>query len=218
MRNYKPYLRAAARAYAESSGSRSVIGRYVAARRLLRDREGATLVEWALVSPVLVLTIMVFIELTMMLFINILVEGGMREAARYGITGQVPVGITRQEQILQIVKDNTLGFLDNAGTTVTFLVYGTFQQVGQGEPFVDANSNGKWDTGEDYTDQNGNGQYDTDLGVPGLGGSGEIVSYRVEYNWTLLTPFLAPLTRNGDGKLKFASSIVVRNEPFPVTP
>ena len=213
MVRYCDYMRACA----NQKHSSGLLGRFRAVQSLLRAEKGATALEWAMVSPVLILLVMIFVELTMMMFVNILVEGGLREAARYGITGQFPgEGTTteREDLIKQIVLDNALGLIKDESTNVTFKVYGTFTQVGQGEPFVDANSNGKFDAGEDYTDQNGNGAYDADLGVPGLGGSGEIVSYEVEYDWELMTPFLAPFTPNGDGKFKFTASIVVRNEPF----
>ena len=47
--------------------------------------------------------------------------------------------------------------------------------IGSGEPFVDANANGKWDTGENYTDSNSNGKYDSDIGATGYGGSGDVI-------------------------------------------
>ena len=42
------------------------------------------------------------------------------------------------------------------------------------------------------------------------------VVYRVNYDWPLLTPFLADILGEG-GNIPLSASIVVRNEPFPDT-
>lgn len=183
-------------------------------RRLFRCNRGAAMVEWALVAPVALTVGFVFLELCMMVFVNVLAEGGLREAARYGITGYVPPGKTREEHIVDIVKEHTLGFLGGEDTKITTKVYPNFDRVGDGEKFTDENGNQKYDEGEPYIDENGNGQYDADIGEEGSGGPGDIVAYTITYSYTLMTPFLAPLVGNGDGKITFTAVVVVQNEPF----
>ena len=183
------------------------------AHSFLRCNRGAAMVEWALVAPVATAVGFVFLELLTMLFINVMAEGGLREAARYGITGYVPEGKTRQEHIVAIVQDHTLGFLAD-DTQITTKIYPAFDRVGDGEKFTDENNNGVYDVGEPFIDENGNGVYDSDIGEEGAGGPGDIVAYKITYNYTLMTPFLAPLVGNGDGKIQFTAVVVVQNEPF----
>lgn len=182
--------------------------------RLGRCNSGAAAVEWALVAPVATAVGFVFLELSMMLFVNVMAEGGLREAARYGITGYVPDGKTREEHIAAIVQDHTLGFLSGEDTKISTKVYPAFDRVGDGEKFTDENDNGVYDEGEPYIDENGNGQYDSDIGEEGAGGPGDIVAYTITYTYTLMTPFLAPLVGDGDGKITFTAVVVVQNEPF----
>ncbi len=48
------------------------------------------------------------------------------------------------------------------------------------------------------------------MGQAGLGGPGEVVLYRVNYKWGMMTKFM----ENIIGDITFSSSIAVRNEPF----
>jgi hypothetical protein len=55
------------------------------------------------------------------------------------------------------------------------------------------------------------------MGAAGLGGPGDVVLYPVSFDWSLLTPLMAPLA-GADGKLRLSASIAVRNEPYNVLP
>jgi len=102
--------------------------------------------------------------------------------------------------------------LDNANVEV--LVYPDFGSVGTGEDFVDGNGNGAYDAGETYTDGNGNGQWDADIGAAGAGNAGDVVVYRIQYNWPLLTPMGAAIIGDANGTIPLRASVAVRNEPW----
>ncbi len=187
-------------------------------RRLGRARRGSTMVQFAIAFPIFVLLVVGLIEVAMVLFVTSLMEGGLREAARFGITGFLPGDQTRVERILAIVEDHMQGLVDMDQVGISFLVYPSFNDVGQPEPFADENGNGSYDSGEAYSDINGNGQWDPDMGAAGLGGSGDIVLYTLEYDWELMTGLLDPLMGDADGRLGLTASIVVRNEPFGSAP
>lgn len=183
-------------------------------RRFRRSERGVAAVEWALIAPVLVLLLLVFIELCLMMFAHQLVEGGVRDASRWGITGRADAGgLSREEYVAKAIKDNTLGLIDEADITVTTKVYPTFSDVGKGEPFNDTNGNSKYDAGEPFTDLNTNGVWDSDQGVTGAGNGGDIVQYKVEYKWSVLAPLLRPFA-DENGKFSFETAVVVKNEPF----
>jgi Flp pilus assembly protein TadG len=184
-------------------------------RLLRRNEEGATIVEFALIAPTLMLFVMGIIEVAMVLFVSMLLEGSVREAGRYGITGYVYQGFDRIAIIRKIVEQNTIGLVDMEKVKIETLTYQSFSAVGQPEPFSDTNGNGQRDAGEAFNDVNGNGTWDDDMGVNGAGGPGDIVVYTITYDWPLLTTFLGDLMGRA-GIMQLSASYAVRNEPWDI--
>ena len=187
--------------------------------RLAESRQGGSAIELALVAPVLVTGLIGIFEIAMIIFVNVLLESGLRESARYGLTGQQPTGITREEQIVNIVSDRVLGLVDVDTSNVSVKVYPSFAQIGTGEELTnDVNGNGEYDAadGDTYIDSNGNGSYDEDIGVNGAGAPGEIVLYQVDTSWDVMTPLFGNFVGK-NGAISISASIAVRNEPFSVT-
>ena len=180
---------------------------------LWQDRRGATAVEFAFAAPILITTVVAIIEFSMIMASSMLLEGAVRDASRYGITGYTSGGVTRAQKILDIVESRSMGIIHLENLTVDTKTYTSFASIGQPEPFVDAAPyNHQWDPGETYTDVNGNGHYDEDMGVSGAGGPGDIVLYTVRADWPLLTGLLAPIF--GRDAMAMKASMVVRNEPY----
>jgi Flp pilus assembly protein TadG len=177
---------------------------------LWRSRDGSASLEFAMVSIPFLVALTGLMELGIGLFVGNLLEGAMLQASRFGITGGTVPGKSREEQVLAIVKANTFGFVDLDTAKFTTLVYPGFDSIGKPEPFTDANGNGAYDAGEAFSDVNGNGERDLDMGAAGLGGPGDVVVYKIEYTWGIITPLVAQYL----GDLNFTSSIAVRNEPF----
>lgn len=181
---------------------------------LARCRRGAAAIEFAFAAPAFVFIAVGLVELTMMLFVNTLMEGGLRDAARFGVTGGVPPGMTRAERILDIIEARTIGLVDREEASISTLVYPSFDSVGKPEPFVDlAPFNGTYDSGEVWTDINGNGTWDADMGAAGLGGPGDIVLYTIDYDWPLMTGHLLGIV-GVDGRVPMRASLIARNEPY----
>lgn len=188
-----------------------------AAGAFLRCCHGASLVEFALVFPILIVFVVGLLEVGMMMFIQSAMEGGLRQASRWGITGQTVSGQSREQTIRAILEENTLGMIDFDAATISTKTYDSFSDVGQPEPFTDSpsgpNKNGTYDVGEAYTDLNGNTQWDADRGTTGVGNAGEVVSYTVDYHWVPLTGLISSFVGDGDG-IPMSATTVVRNEPF----
>ena len=180
---------------------------------LAANQQGSSLIEFALAAPLVVLMIVGAIEFGMIMFVSTLMESALRDAARFGITGQVPDGATRLDQILAIVEQRTIGLVDMSDAKIEVRVYPTFGDVGRGESYIDGNGNGAYDPGETFTDENSNGAYDSDVGQDGAGDAGAIVAYRMEYAWPLRTPLAGALIGQ-DSKFVLRSAIAVRNEPY----
>lgn len=179
--------------------------------RLLRDCRGATIVEFALVFPVFLLAVIGGIEVAIVLFISSSIEAAVLEASRYGVTGGTVDGVTREERVLGIVGTKTYGMVDMDAVDMETLVYTSFADIGEPEPFEDDNGNAAYDDGEGYTDVNGNGQWDADMGAAGLGGPSDVVVYRLSYEWGIVTPMMRGVL--GD-TARHVSSVAVRNEPY----
>ena len=184
-------------------------------RGLWRNRDGGALIEFAFAAPLLVVSVAAVIEFGMIMFMNSLMEGAIREASRFGITGYAPAGISREQEITNMIVDGAVGLVDASDVTISTLVYSNFSSIGQPEPFVDGNGNGTYDAGETYNDINGNGQWDSDMGASGVGGPGDIVVYTATVQWPLVTRLLDPVFGDS-GKMTLKASTVVRNEPYNV--
>jgi Flp pilus assembly pilin Flp len=182
-------------------------------RRFFSDENAGAMVEFSICALAIVFLMVGAIEFALLNFSATLLEGGMREAARYGITGQDEGDSARTERILEIVNEHSAGLFTVTAPELQTLVYRNFSDIGQSEPFTDTNANGSFDPGEPYTDRNCNGQWDADMGVAGAGGGGEVVLYRISHDLETITGILDPLIAP-DGTFTIQSSVAVRNEPF----
>lgn len=189
-----------------------------ALRRLWQDRSGAAILEFAMVLPPLCLILLGMFEVAMLMFAQAAMEGGLREAARYGVTGQLAATpADRITQILALIDKHTYGLFDMEDAKVTYQVYDSFHDVANQEPLTkDVNGNGEYDPPDDeFTDQDGDSCWDSGEGTDGAGSTAEIVSYRVEYDYPLITPLIAQVMGDAQGKVHLTASIVMRNEPWP---
>jgi len=174
---------------------------------------GVAAVEFAFAAPILIMVVIGIMEVSMIFFASTLLEGGLREAARFGITGSEPTQGSREERIVEIVNGHGVGLITITAEDIDILVYSNFTSIGEPEPYADQNTNGEYDIGEPFTDINCNGDWDEDMGGAGAGSGGDVVLYRVDYEWPLLVGLLAPIFGN-DGKVPLSASVAVRNEPY----
>ena len=173
------------------------------------DARGDAAVQFALLAPALLLLVVGTFEFAVTLFVGGALESAVLAASRFGVTGFAQEGVTREERIRQIIDERTLGFVDMDEARINTLIYGSFDDIGQPEPFTDGNGNGTPDPGE-YADVNGNGQWDDDMGRAGLGGPDDIVLYEIEYETTGITGLMRPIL----GRITHRAAVAVRNEPF----
>ena len=179
-------------------------------RPVLGER-GTAMMEFAFLAPIFIGMLGAIMEFSGILFVQTLLEGSAREASRYGITGSTEPGVSREDEIMAIVTKNTYGIVDLDNLEMETLVYANFGDIGQPEPFTDTNDNGIYDVGEPFDDVNGNGAWDPDMGAAGLGGPGDVVVYRMTYDWPIIIPIFRPFF--GD-TVRLQANIAVRNEPY----
>jgi Flp pilus assembly protein TadG len=181
-------------------------------RILKQSKDGTTAIEFAMLSPVMILFMMGIIEFSLIMFTQAVMESATGSTARTGQTGFTEsTGLSREEQLIQSVTERTAGLLEPESITVTLTTYPSFDNVDEPEPFIDANGNGMYNTGETYTDINGNGQWDQDMGAAGAGEANDIVVYTVSYPWEIMTPIIGGIIGN---IFEIRARTVVKNEPW----
>jgi Flp pilus assembly pilin Flp len=185
-------------------------------RRFARNGEGATMIEFALIFPIVLMISFGIMEISLCMASLVTLEGGLKEASRYGITSQstappdldkVPTAFkvgnnNRLMSIGYILNENTLDLIDLNAATITTQVFSSFSAIKDGEPFTDQNGNGTYDgpgtaglpdpaKGEPFSDMNCNGvRNGPGASGTGVGAAGNIVVYTVNYNWKILTPII----------------------------
>lgn len=177
--------------------------------QLGRNADGATAVEFALISPLLVVVLMGLFDMGYTLYADVMLQGSLQEAARLSTvegasSSLASIDAAVEEQVVRVVP--------GADLTFTRKAYSNFSDVGTAEDYTDTNGNGACDAGEPYEDANGNGAWDRDRGVAGLGGARDAVLYKVAMSYRRPFP-MASLLGFSD-VVSAEASTVLRNQPY----
>lgn len=186
-------------------------------RRLRRDDRGATIIEFAMVAPVMLLLMMGLGDLLFQVYAQAVLTGAVQKAARdSGIQASDSSAIDTAviTAITPLIKDLAANCAANpaAGSWCsTRKSYDTFGQVPP-EPLFDTNGNNVRDPGECFIDQNGNGVWDADRGVTGQGGASAVALYTMKITYRRMFP-AAPLF-GWSTTQTISSSLVLKNQPY----
>lgn len=179
-------------------------------RRLAADTRGATVVEFAIVIPVLCTLLAAGFELGYRAYFTAVVQGALFEASR-----MATVGNKTGDDINQLVTQRvaSLSTAAEVKETKTESFY-NFTRVGKPEKITtDKDNDGVYDPadGDCYEDANNNGQYDSVTNA-GLGTADDIVRYTVTIEYPNVMPVNGLL---GWGATQvITASTVLRNQPF----
>lgn len=181
--------------------------------RLIKDQAGATIVEFGLISTVLVTTLLGFMDLGHSLYVQSVLQGTVQKSARDATleSGKVDV----QQQLLDTAVRERVQLLA-ATSSVTFSrrYFRDFTKAAQAtaEAFQDINANGLCDNDEPFQDNNRNTVWDRDGGDNGQGGAKDDVVYTVRMTYPRLLPIakLVGLSEN----VTVEARTVLENQPF----
>ncbi|PCI49973.1 MAG: hypothetical protein COB49_04505 [Alphaproteobacteria bacterium] len=194
--------------------NRIIVATLKAVRTLYHRHEGMAAVEYAMVLPLFVIMTVGGFELGKVYMVNSSLEGAISNATRTAMTGNVPNSYTnRSDYIADIVLSNLEDAGVTSGVTISMQVYGSFADIGEPEPYVDANNNSQYDPGECFSDINDNTVWDDDMGSSGAGGEENIVLMSVDINLPYMTGIMAHMM-GGQDSINLSASTVIRNEPF----
>lgn len=180
-------------------------------RGLSSDFRGSTAIEFALLTPVMLMAIIGFFEIGYQAYVSSVLEGALNEAARNSTLESA----SQAEQITKI-DEKVQAQVRTVAPAATFFTlrkaYASFSEVGKPEPFNDTNKNGVRDPGECYEDLNGNGKFDSDRGKVGQGGADDIVSYTMTASYPRLLPVGGFFGWENTNSV--SATTVLRNQPY----
>lgn len=153
-------------------------------RRVVGDRRGATVIEFAIVAPVMMLLMMGLGDVLYQVYAKSILNGAVQKAARDSSLESGPNQIaTLDGKVIAMVRN----IAPSATYQSTRKSYTSFTNVAP-EPFTDTNGNGTRQAGECYTDINGNNQWDADPGANGQGGANDVTLYTMTVTYPRLFP------------------------------
>ena len=177
-------------------------------RALGRDSGGATIVEFALILPVLCMLLLGTLDLGYRSYVSSVVQGALHDAARMATVGNVSTA-----QIQTMVQNKLQAFARNATITTTTRSYSDYSGVKVAETITnDTVPLGSYNPGDCFEESNGNGTYDTDRGRSGTGGSEDVVYFEV----TMTYPHIVPVGRlfGWSSNVTTTQNTVLRNQPY----
>jgi Flp pilus assembly protein TadG len=190
----------------------------MARRRFAADTRGATIVEFAIVAPVMCLMLLGAFDVAHTLYTRGVLQGIVQKTAR-DATIDSSDSTSTQAALDDRVRGQVAAMYNGSTVTITRRFYRTFSEAAaaRAEAFTDTNTNGRCDANEPYEDANGNATWDADGGNDGQGGAKDATLYTV----TVSYPRLMPLTQmiGGSDTTKITESrIIYKRAGGPVLP
>jgi Flp pilus assembly protein TadG len=167
------------------------------ARRFIRQQDGATAVEFAMVAAPFLAMVFAIIETALVFFAGQALETAGADSARLIMTGQAQTQGYDQAKFKQAVCAKIYGLFDcTNGLYVDVKNYTTFSSINTAKP----------------VDSNGNLQTNSFGYQPG--GPGSIVVVRLMYQWPVYVSLLGlNLADSAGSKRLLMSTVAFRNEP-----
>jgi Flp pilus assembly protein TadG len=171
---------------------------WIAARRIVREQDGATTVEFAMVAAPFLAMIFAIMETAIVFFAGQALETAGADSARLIMTGQAQTQGFDQAKFKNAVCGKIYALFNcSGGLHVDVKSYPSFASVNTAKPL---DSNGNLQTGS--------------FGYQ-PGGPGDIVVVRLMYQWPVYVSLLGlNLADSAGSKRLLMSTVAFRNEPY----
>ena len=176
---------------------------------LRRDASGVALVEFALVAPVLILTLLGLFDLSYNMYTASVLEGAIQKAGR---DATLESGGTQNGSIDDHMREVVLTLVPSATVEFDRRHYADFDDVDRPEDFTDGNGDGECNHDEPFEDVNRNGRWDDDRGQAGLGGARDAVLYSVTVSYPRMFPYMRIIGLSDTVVAR--ARTVLRNQPY----
>ncbi len=159
-------------------------------RRMISDRRGATIVEFALIAPVFLGLLMGMFDIAHQLYMTAALQGSVQKAARDSSL-ESGTDTAAQAAFDRRVTSSVYALSNNAKIKVSRRFYRTFADASARDPesWTDTNKNGRCDNKEPYQDENNNQVWDADGGDAGQGTAKDRTVYTVQVTFPRFFPF-----------------------------
>lgn len=181
-----------------------------AARALLHDQRGVTVIEFAMIAPVLMIVLMGLFDLTYNMYTTEMLQGAIQKAAR---DSTIEGAAGDPARLDQIVTKAVKAVASGAVLTFDRRAYSNFTDVARPEDYTDVDADGTCNNGEPFEDSNGNGIWDQDPGTTGFGGARDAVLYTVTVTYQRAFP-IAGFIPGQTNDFTMSAATVLRNQPY----
>lgn len=179
--------------------------------RLRREERGATIVEFAIVSPVLMVVILGLLDMSYRLYATAILNGEVQKVAR-DATLEMNASTSGQSALDQRVKDafgNVNGSVTDASFEITRRNFSNFTSAGKKEGST--GPGGLCAPGFVYVDINNSNTWD-DGALDGQGGANDVTLYTVKVTYKSLFPIKA--LYGGPANQTITATTILRNQPY----
>jgi Flp pilus assembly protein TadG len=181
--------------------------------RMGRDEQGATLMEFGFVAPVMVLMLMAGFESGYTIYLKTVAAGVLESKAR-----SASLEGATESQFDSDVRRAMLHIMPQyarapENVTLTKRNYTDYSRIDAPEKITtDADSDGILDIGDCWLDEDMNGEFGTNEGATGLGGPDDSVFYTVTISFPRLFPMASMMGMTED--LTVTVRTLVINQPY----
>ncbi|MBL8905369.1 MAG: pilus assembly protein [Rhizobiales bacterium] len=168
-------------------------------RRFIKDREGVTAVEFALVGAPFLYLLCVIFETGLMLFSEYIIENGVSRASRMIRTGQVQINGMSSAQFKNEICGKLADFLDCKNKLhVDVRKFSNFSSISLPSAYNGNELSADVTTAAKFQ--------------PGV--ALDVVVVRAYYEWDLFVPGLSQLANLSGGRRSLTAGAAFRNEPY----
>lgn len=178
--------------------------------RLRGDARGVTIIEFAIVTPVMLVMLTGLCDLGYQVYAQAILNGAVQKAGRDSSLEQnaaTSAGAAIDATMIKTVKI----IAPSATYNTVRRAYSTFANI-KPESYTDANGDGEYDKGECFEDTNGNATWDADPGKSGQGGADDAVVYDVTVTYPRIFPAAGILGWSSNSTI--TARTVLKNQPY----
>ena len=180
--------------------------------RVFGDQRGTTIIEFAVVAPVLLMIIIGGMEIGHLGYVKGITRAALQVAAR---DSGLESNSSSQNAVDAALRDRIKTVIPNASISIQRRSYTDFTDVNTPEDFNDSNGNGLYDPNECFTDMNGNARWDADRGRSNSqGGADDVVLYTVSVSYNKIFPLWKLIGQPSTNVI--SAETTLRNQPFGV--
>ncbi|WP_271077778.1 TadE/TadG family type IV pilus assembly protein [Aurantiacibacter sp. MUD61] len=180
--------------------------------KLGSDESGATIVEFAMIAPAFVLTIMALFEFSYNYYAETMIEGAVQKAAR---DSTIEAYANNPAALDTKVRGAVQNIVPSAIVTFTREGYRSYSDMNRPEAWTDTNGDGICADNEPFEDLNGNGVWDQIRTLKNTNGARDAVMYQVDATYDRAFPM--PELLGWEQTVTVTARTVLRNQPFNTT-